>query len=376
MVGSFQPRSAHSGSIGAQAREMLVSFLDFASSASASSRSQSRSQSQRHSSSNKSTTAQSNVAIRSVTPIPEPPTPYLAPTPEGEPEFGAASGSDSASTGMWTLSLSVDPPRAPARVRDSQDLVPHTAVSVSASPLDPPANRHPFSMVSADLHPQVGGDSAGVEGEPASPTDSLPISVSDINFRNDEEEEEDMSPPSVRGLASGLGTATSGSYTPARSASTTAMPRFQLPRHPPLPVPRTSPTTPQSYTYTYNTPTPTRLDYGIGSGSGDLGRSAHMRQMSAPDLGARASYQAQGHAPYEAQTPFGRRLAQVRAQAMEGQSQSQIQTQSSGSTQPVSSQVLAEEASRPPGRGLRALPIPPIPFIHLNRSGSGNGGVS
>ena len=365
-MNSHQPRSTHSGSIGAQARDMLVSFLDFASSANTSTQSQSRSHSQRHSSSNKSTAAQSNVAIRSVTPIPEPPTPYSAPTVGSNSNSngnGALSGSGSASTDMWTLSLSVEPPREPARVRDSQDLVPHTAVSASASPLEPPSNRHPFSMVSADLHPQVGGDSAGAEGEPESPTDSLPISVSDINFRNDEEEEEDISQTNVGGMASGLRTGTSGTFTPARSSSTTAMPRFQLPRHPPLPAPRTSPSTPQSYTYAYNAPTPTRLDYGT-----DLGRSAHMRQMSAPDLGARAAYgQAQARAPYEAQTTIGRRLAQVRAQAREAQTQTQATPQAA-----TSQTQAGGDVQRPPSRGLRALPL--LPFIHhLNRSGSGSG---
>lgn len=261
----------------------MVSFLDFASSGAASLRESTRSRSRRHSVSNKSTT-QSVVETQ-----------IQSRSPQTSPQESSGQ-SQSASTGMWTLSLSVEPPRRP--VRESQELVPRTAVETIVS------TRHPFSMVSADL--QVAA--------PDSPTESLPMSVSDINFRNDEENE---------------------SPTADRS------PRFHLPRHPPLPG------TPHSYSFTPNVQI------------SEFARASHMRQMSAPNLGA-----VESRRPYVAQTSFGRRLAQVRAQAME--SQASLTLPPSQSTTPGASE---QPVTQPSSSRLRTLPLP---FIHSRRSASGS----
>ncbi|KAL5528404.1 hypothetical protein ACEPAF_7540 [Sanghuangporus sanghuang] len=269
------PRSRNSGSLGAQAKDMLVSFLDFASSGAASLRESTRSRSRRPSTSIKSSSQSANEH-------------------QARSQQESSGQSQTASTGMWTLSLSVDPPARPAR--ESHELVPRTAVDTIAS------TRHPFSLVSADL--QV--------ASPDSPTDSLPMSVSDINFRNDEDSE---SPVVDRGM------------------------RFHLPRHPPLPG------TPHSYTFTSNNQSP------------EFVRASHMRQMSAPNLGSMGARR-----PYVAQTSFGRRLAQVRAQA---DSQASI----SRPTQSESPSISEQPVTQPPSSRLRTLPLP---FIHFGRSASGS----
>lgn len=271
-----QPRSRYSGSLGAQAKDMLVSFLDFASSSAASLRESTRSRSRRPSTSNKSNSHSANEQ-------------------QSRSQQESSGQSHTTSTGMWTLSLSVDPPTRPAR--ESHELVPRTAVDTVAS------TRHPFSMVSADL--QV--------ASPDSPTDSLPMSVSDINFRNDEDSE---SPVVERGT------------------------RFHLPRHPPLPG------TPHSYTFTSSNPSP------------EFVRASHMRQMSAPNLGSM-----EPRRPYVAQTSFGRRLAQVRAQAVESQASLPNPTQSETPS------INEQPATQPPSSRLRTLPLP---FIHFGRSASGS----
>ncbi|KAL5523805.1 hypothetical protein ACEPAG_7978 [Sanghuangporus baumii] len=270
------PRSQNSGSLGAQAIDMLVSFLDFASSGAASLRESTRSRSRRPSTSIKSSSQSANEH-------------------QTRSQQESSGQSQTTSTGMWTLSLSVDAPARPAR--ESHELVPRTAVDTIAS------TRHPFSMVSADL--QV--------ASPDSPTDSLPMSVSDINFRNDEDSE---SPVVDRGM------------------------RFHLPRHPPLPG------TPHSYTFTSNNQSP------------EFVRASHMRQMSAPNLGSM-----EPRRPYVAQTSFGRRLAQVRAQAFESQASISRPTQSE------SPSISEQPVTQPPSSRLRTLPLP---FIHFGRSGSGS----
>ncbi|KAL5507260.1 hypothetical protein ACEPAH_6716 [Sanghuangporus vaninii] len=270
------PRSQNSGSLGAQAKDMLVSFLDFASSGAASLRESTRSRSRRPSTSIKSSSQSANEH-------------------QARSQQESSGQSQTTSTGMWTLSLSVDPPARPAR--ESHELVPRTAVDTIAS------TRHPFSLASADL--QV--------ASPDSPTDSLPMSVSDINFRNDEDNE---SPVVDRGM------------------------RFHLPRHPPLPG------TPHSYTFTSNNQSP------------EFVRASHMRQMSAPNLGSM-----EPRRPYVAQTSFGRRLAQVRAQAVDSQASISRPTQSE------SPSISEQPVTQPPSSRLRTLPLP---FIHFGRSTSGS----
>ncbi|KAI5123979.1 hypothetical protein M0805_006391 [Coniferiporia weirii] len=275
---SDQARASNAATLGAHARDMLVSFLDFASSGTASFRGSSRSRSRRHSGSNKSASHSGNEDKSTAS----------------RHAQGSSGPSQSTSTGMWTLSLSVDPPHRQAR--DSQ-LVPTTAVDTIHS------TRHPFSMVSAEM--QVMSQE--------SPTDSLPMSVSEINFNLSMRSEEDED------VAAGRVT------------------RFHLPRHPPLP------STPRSYDFVPIIRPP------------DFERASHMRQMSAPNLGL-----SEPRRPYVAQTSFGRRLAQVRAQALESQ-RPPSQTHSPAATE--------QPGTRPSSSRTRILPLP---FINFGRSASGS----
>lgn len=210
---------------------MLVSFLDIASSAASSLRGSSRSRSRRQSKSSKSSSGTGNG--------------------NGKRQRRArhSSGhSNSASTGMWTVSLSVDPPPR-RRTRSSEEPVPTTAIDTDGTP-----SRHPYAT-------SEGGRAPDQE----SPTDSIPMSVSDINFRSGEEEEED----------------------PIRHSG-----RFHLPRHPPLPV------TPLSFTFS-------------SVREPEQPEAAHVRRSSSTPIFREHS------SAYVAQTSFGRRLAQVRASAQE-----------------------------------------------------------
>jgi hypothetical protein len=139
-------------------------------------------------------------------------------------------GSRIASTGIWSLSLSVSPP------------VP----TVDEHTEEP--ERHPYSSP----HPEDNTDTMHM-----SPTESLPLSVSDINFRVDDDDE-----------------------TEYRGSSR------HLPRHPPLP---NSP---------LNTPPPGSL------------RQQNQRQDSSRS--GDSTPQA-----YVAQTSYGRRLVMARTQAQE-----------------------------------------------------------
>ncbi|THH07755.1 hypothetical protein EW145_g3171 [Phellinidium pouzarii] len=274
------PRISNAATLSAHARDMLDSFLDFASSGATSLRESSRSRSRRHSGSNKSTLHSGNNDK----------------SPGSRHAQESSGQSQSASTGMWTLSLSVDPPLRPAR--ESQQLVPTTAVDTI------PSMRHPFSMVSDDLH----------AASPESPTDSIPMSISDINFNSNHRTEEEDEDTTAERIA-----------------------RFHLPRHPPLPG------TPRSY------------ELASPIHSPQFERATHMRQMSAPNLGLN------GHKrPYGAQTSFGRRLAQVRAQALESQR---------ASSQPDSPSNTEQNSVRLSSSRARILPLP---FINFRRSTSGS----
>lgn len=250
---------------------MLVSFLDFASSGGTSRRESVRSRSRRPSTSNKS-------AVLS--------------THENDKSQSSSHGQDSSgqsqnvSTGTWTLSP-VDPPR---RTRAPQLLVP-------TSPVTTVPGRHPFSMVSADLQ----------MASPTSPTESIPMSVSEINFRAEEED---------------------NGVSPVERVERNAR-MAQLPRHPPLPG------TPHSY------------DFASPSAPQVSERSGHLRQMSAPNLVL------PGQGLRTPQTSVGRRLAQVRAQALEAQRPgSAVSTE-----QPSTSTRISSSRVR----------LPSIPFIHFGR---------
>lgn len=223
---------------------MFVSFLDVASSAASSLRGSTRSRNGRKSTSHKSSS-------------------HSGSGKRGSRRSQNSSGhSQTTSTGVWTLSLSVEP--LPRSEGHSEQHVPITAVTASTA-------RHPFSIASDEL------PAAPQE----SPTDSLPMSVSDINFRVVDEEEEEV--------------------TQRRSA-------LRLPRHPPLP------NTPHSFTF------PPSVQ--------DSARSApsHSRQVSTSSTGSMDRGQ-----PYVAQTALGRRLAQARAAAAAQESQASR----SNSTQPL-----------------------------------------
>ncbi|KLO18399.1 hypothetical protein SCHPADRAFT_886283 [Schizopora paradoxa] len=211
-------RSFAEGSVGHTASNALTSFLDFASSAASSFRGSSRSRSRkRQSGSNKSGVSKGTGTQRS------------------RRTQHTSSGSGTNSTGVWTLTLSVDRNGSQSSPR------PHLAALNSAS-------SHPFA-----LNP---------DGEqPESPTDSLPMSVSDINFRVDEDDEDALS------------------NRPSRF----------LPRHPPLPE------TPRSFAFTSLTP------------NDSLRQSPGMIE---------------NRQPYVAQTVIGRRIAEARAQSQEPRSDS------------------------------------------------------
>lgn len=257
-VANTSPRS--------QPRDLLVSFLDVASSAASSIRGSSRSRRQR-SASNKSSSQNGNGKRAS------------------RRSQNSSGYSQSTSTGLWSLSLSVDP--QPRRQRHSEEPVPVTAIETEAS------FRHPFSVSSGDA----------IAAPQDSPTDSIPMSVSDINFRVDEEDED------------------------AAEASS----RLRLPRHPPLP------TTPLSFTFSSDMHGPETIGHG------------HSRQISTASV-------ASGEGDmYVAQTPLGRRLAEARAQAHSAQGNRSYATLPP--VPPPSTPTGSERRVRLGGNRARSLPF-------------------
>lgn len=249
---------------------MLTSFLDFASSGGTSHRDSVRSRSRRPSTSNRSAVLSTRDNDKSSSPG------------HGQDSSGQ---SQNASTGTWTLSP-VDPPK---RSRGPQLLVPTTSIATGPG-------RHPFSMVSADLQ----------MASPTSPTESIPMSVSEINFRADDDD---------------------NGVSPIERAERNAR-TAQLPRHPPLPG------TPRSYDFA-----PALTPHG-------LERPGHLRQMSAPNLVSAGGQR-------QPQTSVGRRLAQVRAQALEAQ-------------RPDSTSHSTEQPENTTGTSSKAKFLS-IPFKHFGR---------
>lgn len=193
---------------------------------------------------------------------------------------------------MWSLSLSIDP--QPRRQRHSEEPVPVTAIDTEVS------SRHPFSAATGE---------APITSQ-NSPTDSLPMSVSDINFRVDEEEDD-----------------------PAEAGG-----RMRLPRHPPLPE------TPLSFTFS------------SGQHGPEITTPGHSRQMSTAS-GTSGDV-------YVAQTPLGRRLAEARAQAHAATGNRSYATLPPLPSIPPSTPTGSERRARLAARSL--------PFLNLNRNQSGS----
>lgn len=253
----------------ARDRDGHVSFLDIASSAASSIRQSSFSSRSRRSRTPSRLSNSNTPSLRTQsTPI-QP--------PEEIQETNEDSGqSRIASTGVWSLSLTVEAP-------DNESEA---------------AERHPYSSPNP----------ARTDG-PESPSDSLPLTVSDINFRVDEDDDTE--------------------YRASR----------QLPPHPPLPHPLP------------HTPLPSASLAGSFS---QQFQQRHLRQQSSA-----STEPSQLQPAYVAQTSFGRRLLMARAQAQEA-------------SQNASTSTISEQRRHIRGF-TRSRSLGFISFGRKDSNGNGNG---